>query len=222
MLQISNLSINYDGKSIVNDLSFLVRHGELVCLQGNSGCGKTSILNCIMGFTPYTGSITMDGKLLNESTVDELRRLVAYVPQELALPQQTVREMVYLPYQLKANRHSQPSEDTVFEEWKRLNLDASLMDMSASAISGGQRQRIMLSVAGLLGKSLMLVDEPTSALDSDNVQLVLDYFRFLAASRNMAILVASHHQEIISGCDMVVRIEGTMNHKTRESHEYGD
>lgn len=201
MLRLQNITIRYGDKTILKDFSLSVDKGEIVCLCGESGCGKTSLLNAVMGFVDCEGSISFDGVGMTAANIDEIRRQIAYVPQELALPQETVSEMVRLPFMLKANRAVAFSEEMITEEWSHLNLEPSLLQMGTGQISGGQRQRIMLSVAGLLQKPLMIVDEPTSALDADSARLVLDYFRFLARERGMAILLASHHAEIINGCD---------------------
>lgn len=206
MLTIRNLSIKYDDMVVLHDVSLSVSVGEIVCVCGESGCGKTSLLNAVMGFADSEGEIIVDGMQMNGQTIGQIRRRIAYVPQELALPHETVREMVRMPFMLKANRHVAFSEQTLLEDWKLLNLSPTLLEKKVVEISGGQRQRIMLSVAGLLGKPLMLVDEPTSALDVDSALMVLDYFKMLAESRGMAILAVSHHKEFADGCTRQMEI----------------
>ena len=206
LLDIHNLSVCYPDIQLLSGLSFSVDRGQIVCVCGESGCGKTSLLNAIIGFADSEGTVSIDGNLLNADSVDLLRKQVAYVPQELSLPHETVREMVRVPFMLKANRHIPFSEEALLNEWKFLNLSESLLDKRVSEISGGQRQRIMLSVAGLLQKPLLLVDEPTSALDVDSAMLVLDYFRMLASERQMGILVVSHHKDFASGCDTIINL----------------
>ena len=203
-LSLHDVTIQYEDKTIINNLSFQVDRGELLCLKGHSGCGKTSVINAIMGFVPFAGKIAVKEKVLTDSTVDEIRRHIAYIPQELSLPQETVLEMVRLPFSLKANRHVSFSEKLLLSEWEMLNLEPELLQRGTNEISGGQRQRIMLSVAGLLGKELLLIDEPTSALDTNSVQLVLDYLLRLASERGMAIVAASHHHEISNGSTKVI------------------
>ena len=204
ILSLRDVTVQYEEKTVIDTLSFQVDRGEILCLKGHSGCGKTSVINAVMGFVPFTGEITVMEKHLTDSTVDEIRRHIAYIPQELALPQETVLDMVRLPFSLKSNRHVSFSEKLLFDEWKMLNLEPELLSRGTNEISGGQRQRIMLSVAGLLGKDLLLIDEPTSALDTGSVQLVPDYLHYLASERGMAIVAASHHSEISNGSTRVI------------------
>ena len=192
MLKVSHLSLKYGTHTVFSDISFSVGKGEIMCVYGCSGCGKTSLLRAILGFVETEGVIVVDGLSLCPEHVEEIRRRTAYVPQELALPSESVREAVMTPFLLRANRRVPFSESKLLDDWALLGLEGSLLDKRANEISGGQRQRVMLSAAGLLGKSLLLVDEPTSALDEDHANLVLHYFRMLAETRGMAIIVVSH------------------------------
>ena len=192
MLSLRHLTLRYGTHTVFEDLSLHVRRGEMLCVCGESGCGKSSLLRAVLGFTPAEGEIVVDGQPMDALHVDAIRRLTAYVPQELALPCDTVREMVNMPFDLRANRGSVRPEQQLLDDWTSLGLDARLMEKRVGELSGGQRQRIMLSVAGCLGKSLLIADEPTSALDEDSARLVLNYFQRLATERNMAVLVASH------------------------------
>ncbi len=207
MLNISDLSLGYDGREILRSFSLRVERGELVCLCGESGCGKSSLLKAVLGFVPTEGEICVDGKKLSEETVGEIRRQIAYLPQEVALPYETVAEMVEAPFLLKANKSVRFSKEMLWEDWKMLGLSQSLFDKRVTEISGGERQRIMLSVAGLLGKPLLLADEPTSALDADSVERVGEYFRMLAVERGITILVVSHSEKFASGCNRIVRLD---------------
>lgn len=200
MLRIRNLSLSYGAQNVFRDVTFDVHRGEIVCVCGESGCGKSSMLKSVLGFVDAEGDIQVDGIRLAETTVDEVRRCIAYIPQELSLPYETVEGMVRSPFALHANRHIVFSEEKLMSDWRMLGLSGDLMSKRATEISGGQRQRIMLSVAGLLGKRLLLADEPTSALDEDSTLLVLDYFKMLAKERGIAVLLVSHSPIIMAGC----------------------
>ena len=122
-----------------------------------------------MGFVPLKeGSIQVGETLLDISTIDSVRRQIAWIPQELALPFEWVKEMVALPFGLKVNRSVPFSEERLFTCFDELGLEEELYDKRVNEISGGQRQRIMIAVATLMQKPLLIVDEPTSALDSDS------------------------------------------------------
>ena len=187
MLKTVNISLSYDSQKIFSNISLNISKGEIVCLCGESGCGKSSLLKAIQGFAESTGLIEVDGEILDENTVDTIRQKTAYVPQDLSLPYDTVEQMVMSLFELRVNRNIKFSKDSIFADWALLGLDNSLWNKQVNEISGGQRQRIMLTTAGLTGKQLLLADEPTSALDSESALLVAKYFRMLAKERNMAI-----------------------------------
>lgn len=205
MLKIENLLLTYGTLPVFSGMSLEVDRGEIVCLCGESGSGKSSMLKSIQGFVDAEGTIEVDGKVLDVNTVDAIRQKIAYVPQDISLPYDTVEQMVMSLFELRLNRNIRFSKEMMLADWSQLGLDSSLWDKRINEISGGQRQRIMLSVAGLTGKCLLLADEPTSALDSESALLVANYFRMLARERNMAILVVSHSETFAKECDRVVK-----------------
>ena len=206
MLRVKDISLSFGTLQVLNGVSLHVGKGEVVCLCGESGCGKTTMLKAVLGFVGAGNSIEVGGKVLCADTVDEIRRMAAYVPQDLSLPYDTVEQMVVSLFELRGNRGVKFSKENLFADWTLLGLDRGLYEKRVAEISGGQRQRIMLSVAGLTGKSLLLADEPTSALDADSAMLVANYFRILARERGMAILVVSHSERFAKECDDVVRL----------------
>lgn len=206
MLKTVNISLSYDSQKIFSNISLNISKGEIVCLCGESGCGKSSLLKAIQGFAESTGLIEVDGDILDENTVDTIRQKTAYVPQDLSLPYDTVEQMVMSLFELRVNRNIKFSKDSIFADWALLGLDNSLWNKQVNEISGGQRQRIMLTIAGLTGKQLLLADEPTSALDSESALFVAKYFRMLAKERNMAILAVSHSEVFAKECDRVIKL----------------
>ena len=105
MLHINNACIAFGTEVPFLRFQYEVGKGETACIVGQSGCGKTSLLNAVMGFVPLKeGSIQVGETLLDISTIDSVRRQIAWIPQELALPFEWVKEMVALPFGLKVNR----------------------------------------------------------------------------------------------------------------------
>lgn len=207
MLDVENVSLAYGDDILFSELSIHVAKGEIVCISGESGRGKTSLLNAVMGFIPLReGQITVDGLVLNAGNVDIIRRKIAWIPQELALPSEWVKEMVQMPFELKANKRTLFSKQNLFSDFSKLGLDEELYEKRVSEISGGQRQRIMIAVAAMLNKPLIIVDEPTSALDAQSTEKVLSYFRSLT-KEGTAVLSVSHDSEFIEGCDKKIVLE---------------
>lgn len=207
MLRIENITISYGKTTLLKDFTLNIPPQEVVCIAGESGCGKTTLLKAIMGFVDYSGNITIDNTPLTPKTVDQIRRNIAYVPQELSLPHETIEEMIRIPFELKANRATPYSRQRILSEWEKLELPPSLLNMRTTEVSGGQRQRIMLSLAGLLNKKLLLADEPTSALDPDTATHVAQYFKTLAHERGMTILTASHSPQLTSQADKTITLK---------------
>lgn len=206
MLQIKNACIAYGTEILFSGFSMQLNKGEIACIAGQSGRGKTSLLNAIMGFVPLReGTITVNGIELNKNTIDAIRRQIAWIPQELSLPSEWVREMIQLPFDLKVNRNITFSKEKLFECFAALGLDEELYQKRVGEISGGQRQRIMLAVAAMLKKPLMIVDEPTSALDSGSTDKVLAFFKQQTALGS-AILAVSHDVSFANGCNHIIKL----------------
>lgn len=211
MLEVKNASVTLGGKLLFRGVSFTVGDGRTLCITGDSGCGKTTILRAMLGFLPLSeGHISIDGELLTPASAEEFRKQMAYLPQELALPADSVSEMVQLPFELRVNRGCTFSKRLLMEEWAQLDLSPELYNNKVAQLSGGQRQRVMLSVCGLLGKPILLLDEPTSALDSHSAALVLNYLRRMA-DRGCSVIAVSHDMAFAGGCDKRVEIVSAYN-----------
>ena len=200
MLHIENACIAFGTEVLFSGFEMKLEKGETACIVGQSGCGKTSLLNAIMGFVPLKeGIIKVGGIVLDKSTIDTVRRQIAWIPQELALPFEWVKEMVALPFGLKVNR------SVPFAYFDELGLEHELYTKRVNEVSGGQRQRIMLAVAAMLNKPLIIIDEPTSALDADSTGRVLSFFR-RQAEKGTAVLAVSHDKDFASGCHYLIEL----------------
>lgn len=204
MIQLDHVSLSFKDQHILKDFTEHIHPQELVGISGKSGCGKSSLLRAMLGFVPLSeGSIRIDGLTLEPSTIAEIRKKIAYLPQDLNFPVESVRDMVRLPFELHANRQLRFSEEELFDLWARLNLDRKLYDRKVHKISGGQRQRILLSVMAMLHKPLCLIDEPASALDSDSSEKVLELLYRLREDGS-TLVVVSHDQKFLAQCDRTI------------------
>ena len=206
MLHINNACIAFGTEVLFSGFNMKLERGETACIVGQSGCGKTSLLNAVMGFVPLKeGSVRVGETLLDRSTIDSVRRQIAWIPQELALHFDWVKEMVALPFGLKVNPSVPFSEEWLFACFDELGLEHELYTKRVNEVSGGQRQRIMLAVAAMLNKPLIIIDEPTSALDADSTGRVLSFFR-RQAERGTAVLAVSHDKDFASGCHYLIEL----------------
>lgn len=207
MLQIENAGIAYGNDILFSGFNLQLERGEIASISGPSGCGKSSLLNAVLGFIPLKeGSITLNGLLLEKGSVDAIRKQIAWIPQELALPLEWVKDMIQLPFGLKANRGTPFSESRLFACFEELGLEQELYHKRVNEVSGGQRQRMMIAVASMMGKPLTVVDEPTSALDSGSTEKVLSFFR-RQTEKGSSVLAVSHDEGFSSGCDRHIRMQ---------------
>ena len=180
-LEFDHVSFSFnDGRPILRSVTFCMRRGEVVVLHGDSGSGKSSLMNLIAGvLQPASGVVRVD------------RASVAYVPQDVALLDDSIRNN--LLFGLSARNDAELMNALAvanlaeFVAAQPQGLDTGVGD-NGILFSGGQRQRLGLARAILRGASLLLLDESTSALDEDNESQVLDN---LSAS-GVAVLLATH------------------------------
>lgn len=206
MLHIENAGICFNQEVLFSGVNLRLGRGEMACISGQSGRGKTSLLNAIMGFVPLkTGQITVNNILLNQTSIDEIRKQIAWIPQELSIPLEWVKEMVNLPFTLKANRQCEFSEQQLFNLFEQLGLEPELYAKRVNEISGGQRQRIMIAVAAMLNKPLIIIDEPTSALDAGSAFKVLTFLQ-CEAQKGKTVLIVSHDKKMAAGCHLYIEL----------------
>ena len=206
MLNISGATVCVGGHTLFRTLDLRVRRGEWVCLAGPSGCGKTSLLRAVMGFAPLSqGSLTVAGHTLAPHTLPQIRRQMAYMPQDLVLPALGVRELLQLPFSLKSlGRRSFP-HDHILRLWQQLDLSEELLDLQVSQLSGGQRRRVLLSVAVATQRPLVLADEPASALDEEGARRVAAVLRDVAR-QGRAVLSVTHSSVLLQQADRTITI----------------
>ena len=204
MIEFDNLTFIYDNKPLMQHFTCCIARGEKAVLYGPSGHGKSTLLASVPGFVrPDEGTIRIDGRTLDASTVQQVRRRIAWLPQEFTLPYDTVKELIEAPFRLRINQAQMPSRETVLHHFELLSLEPELYDKRSIEISGGQRQRIMILITALLHKEIVLLDEPTSALDPDSIARVIDYIH---GWHKATVLMVSHDDRFINAFDRKIYI----------------
>jgi ABC-type bacteriocin/lantibiotic exporter with double-glycine peptidase domain len=205
MLRIENLNITFGDQIIFNDFSLNIKTGEKIAITGKSGKGKSTLLNLIAGFIPnYTGKIFVNGISFKHNNINEIRNLIAWLPQETALNLKTVNELFYAPFHFTLNKNKRPNKQQIDEIFNIFELPNNLLLKNNKDISGGQRQRIVLASCLLLNKSLLLIDEPTSALDESIKRKVTD---FILNKNNLTVLAATHDNYWINNSDAEINLK---------------
>ncbi|MEI8203830.1 MAG: ABC transporter ATP-binding protein [Bacteroidota bacterium] len=185
LLSAEHLYLQFGEERVFSDISFSIHRFDKTVIVGPSGSGKTSLLNIFLGFTfPTRGKLFWKGELLNAGNIHDLRKHVAWLPQEISLTVETVKEFVLYPFQFKLNKALLPKSSVILDTFNLLGLEESILYKKLNEISGGQKQRVAIAICLLLNKTIILLDEPTSALDAesklfvakamlDNIQLTL-------------------------------------------------
>lgn len=163
-----------EGKRLVGPLTFTLNSQQTTALVGPSGAGKTSLINAILGFMPYRGSLSMNGIELSELDHAHWRKQISWVGQNPLLVHGTIRDNVTLGKSNIADAQVQAVLDSSFaaEFVNKHGLDYPISDRSGG-LSVGQAQRLALARAMLQNGQFWLLDEPTASLDARSEQLVM-------------------------------------------------
>ena len=193
----------------LNGVTLSVRAGEYVAITGPSGCGKSTLLNMLGVLDrPDGGTVYFAGEALSARTdLDHFRaKQIGFVFQSFFLiPTLTARENVQVPM-------FEGPKLSARERVSKADALLELVGMSGRAghrpvqLSVGERQRVALARALANDPALLLADEPTGNLDSENANKVLDLFTALQKSRNLALVVVTHSDEVAARADRVVKM----------------
>jgi len=170
LLDIENVCVRFGNQSILRDISFSIRQGEMLAVIGESGCGKTVLLKTLIGLhTQTSGTILFDGIEFNRLSYFELAKVRTrwgFVFQQAALfDSLTVGENIAFPlvqHTRNSRKSIQKTVETLIEE---VGLDPSVLNKKPAEISGGMRKRVGIARALALEPELILYDEPTTGLD---------------------------------------------------------
>ena len=216
-IRLENVSFAYRGRSaVLSDIDLEIPHNKVVAIAGESGCGKSTIVNLLLRFYDTTGGrITFDGKDYFSIDPAALRRRIIMVPQSVYVFSGSVRDnlMIADPGATDAELY-EALEQVRLADWVRSQpegLDAPVGDAGAR-LSGGQRQKIGIARALLCRAEYIIFDEATSSVDEENEREIWDCIGRLAETRTLIII--SHRLSTIRNADVIYLIE---NGRVRES-----
>lgn len=170
-MKIEHLYKRYGDHTVLEDLTMEFRDGEITCLMGASGCGKTTLLHILLGLvTPDGGTITgLPGKIAACFQTDRLCEQLSAVENIRFVTGKTV------------------AKETIAEHLTRLGL-AESMGQPVSELSGGMRRRVCLARAVLSGAEALFLDEPFKGLDEETRRVAMDYLKDTCAGRTLVVV----------------------------------
>lgn len=196
MLKVTNLYKSFGDKTVLNNISFELGDGEILCLRGKSGAGKTTLIRCICNLDKADeGSIVIDGveSLENNRPNKNYQDKVGMVSQGLDLfPNLTVMENIALAPVRRKLMTKEQAEKKALEILNSLGI-SDKANSYPSKLSGGEKQRAAVARACILSPSVLFFDEPTSALDIDSTQGVANLIEEIAAN-NISVVIITHDE----------------------------
>jgi subfamily B ATP-binding cassette protein MsbA len=208
-----NVSFSYGNDTVLSNISFSVRAGEVVAIIGESGAGKTTLMRLLPRlYVPTAGAIYIDGIDTRLIPLSRLRSLISVVQQDILLFDGTVRENIRYA-------NSAASDADVMEAAKAAYAHGFISQLPAgygtqigergARLSGGERQRISVARAFLKNAPIVVLDEPTSALDQRSEAYLHD--AMLRLMKGKTTFCVSHRQSLLRGADRILElVRGTV------------
>mgnify|MGYP000891467472 CR=1 FL=1 len=199
VLEVQDLYFAYDNnRKILDGISFSIGPGEIMCIFGPNGCGKTTMLDCILGLNRVEkGKIFIEGRSISDMKIEEVAKSVAYVPQKHEHTfGYTVLEMVLMGRTVHTNMFDSPGEDDIvvaLDCLKKVGM-YGFKDRVFNNLSGGEVQLVKLARALAQQTNLIVFDEPTAHLDFRHELNVIKYMTKLIKDSNntMSMVMATH------------------------------
>lgn len=198
LLTIENVFGGYGNGDVLKGISCNADYGDVLCLLGPNGCGKTTLFRMMLGTLPVTdGKIVIDGKNIHDFTTKALANMIAYIPQyHSPVFAYTVLDVVIMG---RASHFSafetpkEPDREAAFSALEKVNA-LHLANKKYTSLSGGQRQLVLIARAICQSAKIFIMDEPAANLDYANHQLLMNVISGLAR-QGYCIIMSTHSPE---------------------------
>ena len=187
-------------KQVLHNVSLTIGKDEFFGLVGESGCGKTTLGNCILGNIPFEGRITLGGMERKDADRLTFTRMVQSVyqdPSSALNPRRTVGQTMMEPLLAHGIGTPESRSSAVDRMLYRIGLDPTYKSRKPSELSGGQRQRVCIGAALMLEPELIIADEAVSALDVSVGSQILNLFLEIDVEKDFSMLFISHNLSVV-------------------------
>lgn len=196
MVVFNNVALGYHHQPVLHNVSFTLQRGEMCCLLGANGCGKTTLMRTLLGLLPVLhGEIALAGKPLPQWSAAKLAQKVAYVPQAHSGPfSYSVIDMVTMGRSAHLGLFASPNlrdRQLALDTLETLGI-AHLEQRRFPTLSGGERQLVLIARALVQQPELLVMDEPAASLDFGHQITLLKRIRQLKTA-GITLLMSTHH-----------------------------
>ena len=208
MIELQHIWKQFGSRIIFSDLNLNFQSGIVYALIGDSGCGKTTLLNMLAKLETFDkGEIVYKGKSLTSLKNEEFyRNELGYLFQNFGLIEnQTIRENLELGLIGKKKNKKQEKERLLLQALQAVRLDYLSLNQKIYELSGGEAQRVALAKIILKNPPLILADEPTASLDPKNSKEIMEILLELR-NANRTIIIATHNPSIWKMADQVIHL----------------
>lgn len=207
MLETKNIHIKKNGKTLVNNLSFVADNGQIICLTGDNHIASL-LLRVFIGLERInSGFVSIEGELLTPSSATEFRKDMAYLPAPPPMTDGTMEETAKQIFNLQANANKKLTTENLTEEMRLLGLNEALLQKPNAQLTEQERLLILLALTGCMGKKIIIADNPTNGLDNIRTNTVVRYLRS-KADNGATIIVATNDKQMLNNAEKTINATG--------------
>jgi len=210
-IEFKNVSFTYDDTNIsaLNNVSFKLEKGKTLAILGNTGSGKSTIINLIARlYDTSLGEILVDGKSVKQHNLDDLRQSIGFVPQEAFLFSDTIKNNIKFGDETASDTKIEQAAKDAYIHHNIINFNDgynTYVGERGVTLSGGQKQRISIARAIIKDPNILIFDDCLSAVDTETEEIILN--NLYKVSKNKTTIIVSHRISSIKNADTIIVLE---------------